>query len=116
MDTSEHTEEHRRAFYDELVTKAAELGYKLGWAGFRYREEYGEFPPREWQPADFREPERSGMLERTGMALPAEVKADVAAALKLLGHERGNKDGWAGYRYKELFGEFPPKAADPVPF
>lgn len=107
-----HTDEQKRQEYDALVEQAQDQGYKLGWAAYEYKKTYGEFPPVEWKPQDFKEPTRSpsgGLLERSGIASPDSVKRDVAEALRLLARERGVKDGWAAYRYKELFGEFPPR-------
>ena len=112
-----HTEEKRRECYDSLVNEAKEKGFKLGWAGFRYKDAYGEFPPKDWKPEGWTEPERKGLLERTGTALPEEVRKDVIEGLRLLAASRGMKDGWASYRYKEIFGEFPPhKDSNDMPF
>lgn len=38
----------RQRFYQELRHVAASRGYNPGWCAHKYRERYGEFPPRAW--------------------------------------------------------------------
>jgi hypothetical protein len=40
----------KREHYRGLLALAHERGYKPGWAAIQYKEVYGEWPPREWQP------------------------------------------------------------------
>lgn len=47
----EVTEAKKRADYDHWVAEAKEKGYKPGWASFRYKDNYGGWPPQEWQDA-----------------------------------------------------------------
>src|SRR5271170_1565771 len=38
----------RRTFFDESLRKARSSGYKPGFAGAKYKEKYGEWPPWSW--------------------------------------------------------------------
>ena len=44
----ESPETERRRFYALMLEKAEACGYKRGWASYRYREKYNEWPPRSW--------------------------------------------------------------------
>jgi hypothetical protein len=43
------SEETKRHDYTKFVIRAAELGYKPGWAAYRYKDKYGEWPPAEFR-------------------------------------------------------------------
>jgi hypothetical protein len=43
------TEEKKRADYVKFYMQAAEWGYKPGWAAYRYKDKYGEWPPAEFK-------------------------------------------------------------------
>jgi ribosomal protein L40E len=47
----EDSQVERRAFYREQLRIAQERGYKLGWASYRYKDRYGEWPPQELRAA-----------------------------------------------------------------
>lgn len=42
----------QRAEYDRLCAVARDKGYKSGWVAYRFKDAYGEFPPKEWQKKD----------------------------------------------------------------
>ena len=43
------SEETKRNDYVKLYMKAAEWGYKPGWADHKYKEKYGEWPPKDFR-------------------------------------------------------------------
>jgi DNA repair protein RadD len=42
-------EAEKRAYYDEQIKTASLRNYKDGWAGFRFKDKYGFWPPRKWR-------------------------------------------------------------------
>lgn len=38
----------KKADYEAWMEEAQERGFKSGWAAYRYKDEYGDWPPREW--------------------------------------------------------------------
>lgn len=94
------TEEERRAKYNELLGLAQRRGNSNGWAAHRYREEYGQWPPRAWEPID-KSPEAM-RREHARLASVAQAK--------------GFKPGWVYHQFKAKFGVAPDAipAAQPV--
>jgi hypothetical protein len=45
----ESPETERRRFYALMLQKAADMGYKPGWAAYRYREKFKSWPPNEFR-------------------------------------------------------------------
>ena len=39
----------QRAFYRQLLWIVRERGWKLGWAGHKFQEKFGDWPQRSWQ-------------------------------------------------------------------
>jgi hypothetical protein len=44
-----------------------------------------------------------------GKEVSAEVKAAFLTKIQIEGKKRGFKPGWAAYRYREMFNEWPPR-------
>ena len=43
-------DQERLVFFAELIGYACERQYKTGWAAHKYREKFGDWPPRGWIP------------------------------------------------------------------
>lgn len=65
----------RARFYAELKWVAYEMGRKLGWAAFFYKDVYGEWPPWDWKedllPMEPRESTRKQVRKRDRLAREA---------------------------------------------
>lgn len=48
----EISEEKKRGDYNHWLAEAQERGWKPGWAAYQYKDQYGEWPPKEWKPVD----------------------------------------------------------------
>lgn len=85
-------QDERVSLYQKLLADAESFGYKPGWAAFRYKSKFGNWP----------EPEVVARAE-AGTSLPIEALARwmVTAA------ERGYKPGWAAWRFKTVYGRWP---------
>jgi len=42
-------ETERRRFYALMLQKAADMGYKPGWAAYRFRDKFGSWPPNDFR-------------------------------------------------------------------
>jgi superfamily II DNA or RNA helicase len=84
--------EERVSLYQQLLADAESFGYRPGWAAFRYKSKFGDWP----------EPEVKARAE-AGTSLPVEALARwmVTAA------ENGYKPGWAAWRFKTAYGRWP---------
>jgi superfamily II DNA or RNA helicase len=94
--------DERRAEWDLLCAKAKELGYKPGWAYYRYKERYGSAPPR-----SFSLP-KSG----TDKAATETEKRAYFDHLSTIARERGYHRGYVIVRYRDKFGAPPPAHFD----
>lgn len=83
----------KRKEYLNLQKRAQKNGYKPGYAGAKFKEKYGEWPPLLWNLPDPREVD------------PEEFAEAAVAYAK----ERGFKEGWAAVQYKEVYGKWPKK-------
>ena len=45
----ESPETERRRFYALMLQKAADMGYKPGWAAHRFKDKFGTWPPKEFR-------------------------------------------------------------------
>lgn len=81
----------KRAEYMKLLGLARKKGWKEGWASYRYKERFGDWPDIAW-------------------SLPNPTKCEPAqylAAARALAERRGFKPGWADHRFRETYGEMP---------
>lgn len=86
---------YRREMYWMWVAQAEDMGWRPGFAAYRYKERFGDWPVTAF--GDLVDPEN---------ALPEEKK-ECFRQWSEFGAERGFKPGWASYRYKNFFGCWP---------
>ena len=85
-------EDERVDLYRKLLADAESFGYRPGWAAFRYKSKFGDWP----------EPEVKARAE-AGTSLPVEALARWIAQAA----ENGWKPGWAAWRFKNAYGRWP---------
>jgi len=95
VEYDENSFENKAAVYALLYAQAQASGFKPGWAAYRYKERFGEWP-----------------LAAEGMLIdPANATADQKRGVYLLlcqqAKEFGYKPGWAAHQFKERFGVWP---------
>jgi len=66
-------EDKRKKAWDELVTQCKTKGYKPGWAKFRFKQQFGHWPPFKW-PAD-----EHSLSQEEKCALWEKLKAEEAS-------------------------------------
>lgn len=86
---------YRREMYRMFVSQAEDAGFAPGWVAYRYKERFDDWPVTAF-----------GDLVDPHNALPEE-KREVFAQLSKLAADKGFKQGWASYRYKDFFGCWP---------
>ena len=85
MQAPERSEFHR------LKAVAEQKGLKPGWAAYRFKERYGEWPKDTWH-----------------LPNPLTCGPEMyLAAARAFAAEKGWKPGWAAHKYKEVYGEWP---------
>lgn len=89
------TFEYRRDFWNIIEAQRESIGYAPGWAAYRYKERFGEFPVLAGR--DLVDPENASMEEKRAVH---EMFLGIAK-------EKGFKPGWAAYRYRDIFGVWP---------
>lgn len=90
---------YRREMYRMWVSQAEDMGWRPGFAAYRYKERFGDWPVT----ADI----GSGLdLVDPDNALPEEKK-DCFRQWSEFGAERGFKPGWAAHKYKDFFKVWP---------
>ncbi len=86
---------YRKQIWDALEMEREALGYKPGWAVFRFQERFGVRP----------------LVVDGDLVDPANASQEQKRAhyQDLLGvaRERGFKDGWASHQFREVFGHWP---------
>lgn len=82
---SKEEQANRRARYDELCKEQRKRGYKPGWVAFRFKDEFGEFPPK-----SFPRP-------TLGREMTQEEQASYYSKLLEIGRQRNipHADEWA---------------------
>jgi superfamily II DNA or RNA helicase len=75
----QHTAERKRHFYQQLTWIARQRGYKSGWAAHKFKEKFGDWPPR-WFAAEPIEPDDATL---------AWVRSRVIAYAKALAKHQG---------------------------
>lgn len=86
------TQDERVILYRKLLADADSFGYKSGWAAFKYKSKFGDWP----------EPEIKARAE-AGTSLPTEALTRWMMTVA----ERGYKPGWAAWRFKTAYGRWP---------
>ncbi len=82
----------RRQEFFRLKAVCKRNGFKSGWAGVKYKEKHGEWPPADWELPD-----------------PARISAqEYFDACLHHADSKGFKRGWAAHQYKRVFGQWPP--------
>lgn len=90
---------YRREMYRMWVSQAEDMGWRPGFAAYRYKERFGDWPVT----ADI----GSGLdLVDPDNALPEE-KREVFKQLSELALSKGFKPGWAAHKYKDFFKVWP---------
>lgn len=84
--------EERVCLYRKLLSDAGMAGYRPGWAAFRYKSKFGDWPP----------PEVKARAE-AGTSLPVEA----LTRWMITAAERGYKPGWSSWRFKTAYGRWP---------
>lgn len=88
-------ESERMTVYTGLVARARAHGYRIGWAAWKYRNKFGQWP------SDFTKARAD-----VGSSEPADaLRRWIAEA-----ETKGYKKGWAMWRYKNAFGKWPSNA------
>ena len=83
---------------EELLTTAQEKGYKIGWAAYAFKDEFGEWPPKDWMP----EPSADEIAHR-------KARKTCFFALKHMELGRSYKEGWAKHQFKAAFSKDAPE-------
>jgi superfamily II DNA or RNA helicase len=87
---------YRAELWNMFLAQAEAAGYKPTWAGFRYKERFGQWPILD----------AHNELIDTDNAT-REQKSHVYRGLLATARRKGFKEGWASYRYKDMFGVWP---------
>ena len=86
---------YKAEFWRLIEAQRMAADYKPGWAAYRYKERFGDWPTL-----------ANGELVDTENATLEEKRA-VYRDFALQADQQGFKPGWAAYRYKEIFGCWP---------
>lgn len=92
----------KREMYRAWAAQAEDMGWKPGFAAYRYKERFGEWPVVAF-----------GDLVDPGAA-SVEQKRECFAQWARVAASRGFKQGWASYQYKNFFGVWPSGFVDSV--
>lgn len=87
--------EYRAEVWRLIEAEREAMGFKPGWAAYRYQERFGTWPVV-----------ANGELVDADHATPTD-KRTVYRDLLSMARERGYKDGWASWQYKNRFGRWP---------
>ena len=99
VELTQSTLDEKRAEWDRLCASALERGYKSGWAFHRYKERFGNAPPKSFTfPKD----------PRLARAYSDEEKRAYFTVLEEVARANGYRRGYAFVRYRAKFNEAPP--------
>lgn len=93
------TQDEKRVTWNEICALAIAKGYQKGWAGHRFKEKYGTWPPNSFVFPERPKPHYSDAIKREYIG---HLRDECA--------ERGYHDGWVEQRYRAKFGEEIPPA------
>jgi superfamily II DNA or RNA helicase len=88
------TQDEKRAAWNEICATAISKGYQKGWAGHRYKEKYGTWPPNSFV-----------FPERPRMHVSDAIKREHLENLREECATRGYRIEWVEHRYRAKFGE-----------
>jgi len=89
--------DYRRQVWVQIEAQRQASGYKPGWSYYRFFDRFGVAPIV-----------AGGELVNPPEASP-EQKAEVYREFLRIAAIKGYKPGWAAYRYKDAFGQWPPR-------
>lgn len=86
---------YRQRWWAQVKRTQFSMGYQDGWAAYRYKERFGEWPTV----ID------GELLDKTDTSM--ENKQRVYQHFVAVAEQRGFKSGWASHRYRDVFGVWP---------
>ena len=91
----EETFAYRQRYWQEVFEESLRRGFTLGWARGQYRDRFGA------------EPVLIGTVLVDPQNATETQRRTIYEGLTREARGRGYRDGWASYRYREIFGTFP---------